>query len=190
MIDFGLQKQAERHFRFLVTDKGYRCVMSSPSRVRFESSKVYVELVFDAIRSFELELIIGEMGSEKIAFTLGDVLRRNHAHQTDDLLFVQVQTPDALAEWVAKLADALRRYGDDVLEGKKEAFAELAQHRTREAENYARERELSAARVEVETAWRSKDYATIVRVLSPLRAALTATEVGKLEFAEKEWKRA
>jgi hypothetical protein len=40
-------------------------------------------------------------------------------------------------------------------------------------------------RGEAEKAWRNKDYRGVVRVLGSFRAALTAVEVGKLEFAEK-----
>jgi len=52
--------------------------------------------------------------------------------------------------------------------------------------NYAVEGTLRAARAKAETAWGRKDYLPVVKALSPLRAALRAVEVGKLEFAEKQ----
>ena len=35
----------------------------------------------------------------------------------------------------------------------------------------------------------SEDYAAVVKALSPLRAALTTSEAGKLEYAEKQIQR-
>lgn len=56
----------------------------------------------------------------------------------------------------------------------------------KEVKAYALERNLRKARADAETAWRKKDYLAVVKALKPLRAALTATEIGKLEFAEKQ----
>ena len=75
MPDLGLQAQARKHFDFLTFEKGYKCVDSTPCRVRFESPTAFIELVFDGDRSYELGLLIGKTGSKNPPFSIGDILR-------------------------------------------------------------------------------------------------------------------
>lgn len=185
MTDLGLQKEVQRDFDFLTT-AGYKCVESTPYRVRFESPTVFVEVVFDGNRSYELGLLIGTIGSENPPFSIDEILRLRSAPEAHMLSLVQVTTREALATWVLKLADLLRTYGKDFIAGNKKCFDELALHRMKETQTYALDRDLRMARAEAETAWHKKDYQTVVKVLKPFRDALTASEAGKLEFAEKQ----
>lgn len=192
MPDIGLQTQAERHLGFLVAEKGYRCTASTPYRVRFDSPTTFIELVFDGNRSYELGLLIGKAGSESSGnppFSIDEILRLRHAPEAKRFSLVQVTSSETLASFVAQLAQMLQTYGGDFVSGNEKSFAELAEQRQREIKTYALERDLRMARVALEAAWQKKDYGAVVKALNPLRAALTATEVGKLEFAETKLKR-
>jgi hypothetical protein len=189
MPDLGLQYQAEKHFGFLVSDKGYKCIESTPYRVRFQSPTAFVELVFDGNRSYELGLLVGEIGSENCgnaAFSIDEILRYCRTSESKRFSLVQVTSRETLASFVEQLSQLLRIYGADFLTGKKNCFAELAEQRRKESENYTFERDLRMARTKAEAAWHRKDYATVVKALEPFRAALTASEVGRLDFAEKK----
>jgi hypothetical protein len=189
MPDLGLQAQAERHLGFLVAENGYRCIESTPYRVRFQSPSTFVELVFDGNRSYELGLLVGKAslaGTRNPPFSIDEILRLRGAEEAGRLSLIQVTSSETMASFVAQLAQVLRSYGSDLLAGNENSFADLAEQRQKEIKAYAIERDLRIARAEAEKAWRSKDYRTVVRVLSPLRAGLTATEVGKLEFAENQ----
>jgi hypothetical protein len=186
MKDLGLQTQVEKHFGFLISEKNYKCTATTSSYVRFESPTTFVAIVFDGNRSFELDLLIGKTGSENPTFTIGEVLRLRGVSERE--IFSQVTTAEALSVGITKLAQAIRLYAEDFIIGNKKSFAELAKQRTRECENYALERNLRIARAEVEKAWHKKDYELVVKNFKPFRAALTATEVGKLEFAETQLK--
>lgn len=185
MTDLGLQAQVEKHFGFLVSERGYRCVESNPYRVRFELPTTYVELVFDGGRSFELCLLVGKVGLVDAAFTIEEILRLRGAPEMASFSLVQVTTQESLAKWVAKLAELFLAYGDDLIEGSEVGFAALAGQRRQDVQEYALERGLRAARADAELAWRRKDYAAVVKSLRPLRSALTAAEVKKLELAER-----
>lgn len=185
MTDLGLQAQVEKHFDFLVSERGYRCVESNPHRVRFESPATYVELVFDGDRSYELSLLVGKIGSADAPFAMEEVLRLRDAPEVASFSLVQVTTQESLAKWIAKLAEVLLAYGDDLIEGNEVGFAALASQRRRDVQEYALQRDLQAARADAELAWRRKDYAAVIKSLKPLRTALTAAEVKKLEFAER-----
>lgn len=189
MPDLGLQAQAERHFGFLLLGKGYRCTESTPYRVRFDSPGAFIELVFDGNRSYELGLLVGKAGGESSGthpYSIDEILRLKRAPEAERFSLVQVTSTEALASFVAQLAEMLRSHGTDFITGNEKSFSELAEQRRREVQNYAIERDLRAARAEAESAWRVKDYAAVVTALRPLRGALAAAEVGKLEFAEKQ----
>jgi len=188
MPDLGLQTQTERHFGFLVSEKGYKCTQSTPYQVRFDSPTTFIELVYDGNRSFELGLLVGKNGSETDAippFSIDEILRLRRAPEAKQFSLVQVTSGEVLASFVQQLAQMLITYGADFIAGNKHSFAELAEQRSSEVKAYALERNLRKARAEADTAWHKKDYPGVVRALKPLRAALTAAEVGKLEFAEK-----
>jgi hypothetical protein len=189
MPDLGLQTQAERHFGFLASENGYRCVESSPYRVRFQSPSVFIELVFDGNRSYELDLLVGQTVPKEsgiTSFSISEILRLRRAPEAAQFSLVQVTSSEALASFVAQLAHLLQTYGGDIICGNDKSFVELAEHRQKEVKAYALERDLRMVRAKAEAAWSKKDYRAVVLALKPFRAALTATEVGKLEFAERQ----
>lgn len=189
MTDLGLQAQAARYFSFLVKEYGYRRTQSIPYLVRFESPTAFVELVYDGNRSFELNLLVGEMSSKASGsppFSIDEILRFRCAPEAKQFALVQVTSKEVMASFVEQLAEMLRAYGGDFIHGNEQSFAEIAEQRRREETAYALKRDLRKAREEAELAWRGKDYSAVINALRPLRAILTAAEMAKLEFAEKQ----
>jgi len=184
MPDLGLTTHAHRDFKFLELEMGYKRTESTPYRVRFESPSVFVELLFDGDRSFELGLLVGENCSPSCAYSIDEILWLRRAPDASTFSLIQVTTRAAMGAWLRKLAKALRSYGRDLIAGNKTSFSELANQRHAYVRTYALESRLACARAEAGLAWRKKDYASVVKALKPVRAALTAAEVGKLEFAE------
>ena len=141
MPDLGLQAQAKKHFDFLITEKGYRCTESTPCRVRFESSTVFVEIIFEGNRSCELALLIGKTALEsrkaQPPFSIDEVLRLNRAPEAQRYSLVQVTTREALATFTKELSRLLRTYASDVLVGNKLRFAALLRQRQSEVKRYA-----------------------------------------------------
>lgn len=185
MTDLGFQALAEEQFGFLVTEKGYTWAESTPSRVRFESPQVFIDLIFDAGNSYQLGLLVGRKGAEGPPFRIDEILRLRHAPEATSFELIQVTTGEALALWLGKLAGALRTYGDDFIAGNERSFEEVAGLRHAEVREYALERELRAARADADAAWHRKDYAAVIEAFEPVRALLTPGELAKLEFAEK-----
>jgi hypothetical protein len=192
MPDLGLQAQAEQHFSFLIWENGYRCIESTPYRVRFESSTMFVEIVFDGNRSYELGLLVGQAASSSRGqppLSIDEILRFRRAPEAESFSLLQVTTSEALAALIEELARLLRIYGSDLVAGNKLSFAALLRQRHTEVERYAVERGLRAARVEAEAAWLSKDYTAVIRALEPFRTALTESEIKKLNFCKKQQKK-
>lgn len=189
MPDIGLKTQAKQHFEFLVLERGYRCTQSTPYRVRFESPTTFIALVYDGNRSYELDLLVGKAGSESSgnpSFSIAEILRLRQAPEAKQLSQIQVTSAEVLASFVQQLARALRTYGEDFIVGNEKSFVELSKQREAECKAYALESDLRRARAKAEAAWKKADYATVVSALNSLRGALIATEIAKLEFAEKQ----
>ncbi|HEV2691659.1 MAG TPA: hypothetical protein VG347_02065 [Verrucomicrobiae bacterium] len=184
-IDF--QILVEQHFSFLVSSKGYRCVDAKRNCVRFESATVFIEVVFDDF-SYELGLLVGVIKSKDHPFSIGEILRSHDAPEAELFSLVQVTTIESMNIWLKKIAEALVKYGNDFIAGNMASFMMAMEQRKQDVQIYSVERALRIARVEVEAAWRVKDYATIVKFFKPLLSKLTLSEVAKLEYAEKQKK--
>lgn len=185
MPDIGLQAIAEQHFGFLVSERSYRLVESTPHLVRFESASVYVEIVYDGERSYELGLLVGLRTDPDPPFSIHEVLRLRRAPEAKSFALIQITTAEGMVRWIDRLAVVFRTYGDDLISGTQRGFVELSTQRRDDTKRYALERELRSARAEAANAWRSKDYVRVVKIFGPLRDVLTAAERGILEFSEK-----
>ena len=174
---------------FLEQDLGFRLHSAAANLLRYETKNVFVVVSYDAQRSFELSLNLGQKtGAVERSFNFGEVLRSVEAPKNVASAY-QVTSDEALNEFLNKLAKNLQQYGMSFLQNSPAAFVRISQLRERECEQYALDRDLRKARVEAETAWQKKDYPVVVKALKPFRAALTATEVEKLDFAQKQSKR-
>jgi hypothetical protein len=188
MPDLSLEPHARQHFDFLVSSKGYRCTASTPYGVRFESASAFVDLVFDGNRSFELDLYVGKKtrkNSQYFSYSLGEILKLRKAPEAKSMSLVSVTSERALASFVEIFARLLKNYGSDLIEGNQEGFLRLEEQRRNDSAAYAHECELRAARKRANEAWGKKDYSAVVRAFEPVRAALTPSEMKKLEIAEK-----
>jgi hypothetical protein len=174
-------EKVKDRFSFLET-LGFRHVRSEPTFVRFESPRANVN-VYHGRRSFEIGL---EIESATDAYSFSEILRLVDREQGEQYRNYGTHTAQGVAEGVAKLAELFQRCIAAGILNDKQLFARLKVQRGELARNYALETQMEQARRKSEAAWRAKDYAAVVTALKPLRAALTATEVRKLEFAEKQ----
>ncbi len=182
----NFQALASEAFAFLEADFGYERRLITEGSLRYETQNVFVVVGYDGQRSFELSLDVWQRSAAvERSFNFGEVLRTVKAPAAVSSSY-QVTSEEALKRFLKDLAQALRKYGVDFLQNNIAAFAQIAQLRDQECSQYALERNLRRVRAEAEAAWQKKDYPAVVKALKPWRAALTATEVGKLEFAERK----
>jgi hypothetical protein len=177
----------EEAFSFLKNDYGFCLRERGRTTVIYESPAVIASLFYDDQRSFEVSFGLKRKSDPSLpSFTFDEILRSLEVPVTVwPSGYSATSLPDA-RRLVAKVATIMASYGKQLLEGENEAWKKIVEQRQKDVRNYALENNLRAARAEVEVAWRKKDYASVVKAFTPLRAALTAAEVGKLEFAEKQ----
>lgn len=180
-------EEVKEQFAFLGA-LGFQCVRSEATFVRFESPRVCIN-IYHGRHSFEIDLEIEPAQSPTDAYSFAEILRLVDREQLGHSKNYATHTEQGVVEGVRQLAELFRRciaagiLNDDSL------FSRLKLQKKEVTANYADEVELLQARRAAEVAWRNKDYAAVVKALKPLRAALTATEVRKVEFAEKQLER-
>ncbi len=173
-------------FVFLEDKHGFCIRERGRSTVIYESPMIVASLFYDDQRSFEVSLGLRRKSDPQPLFAFDEILRSLDVPSTIWAFGSTARTLADAQRLIEKMAAIMASYATPLLEGDNRAWERIAEQRRKESQNYALERDLRMARAEADVAWRKKDYASVVRALKPLRAALTATEIGKLEFAEKQ----
>jgi hypothetical protein len=170
-------------FAFL-GEKGFRCVHSEATLVRFESPRLAVN-IYHGQQSYEigLEIEFPKAVSERYSFSA--LLRLAHEESGKDYTKFAAHTLEGVATGVRRLANDFQRYIATGALKDGTLLSRLRQQREKLNREYALEVQLQQARRVIETAWPDRDYATVIRTLKPVRDLLSESEVAKLEFAEK-----
>ncbi|HEX6794302.1 MAG TPA: hypothetical protein VF304_10675, partial [Casimicrobiaceae bacterium] len=139
---------------------------------------------YDQEHSYELSVELAKAGLRP-SFSLGEVLRFAGAPPNVASSF-QVTEPNVLGQCVEKLAQALWKYGADLLRNDKNAFIKLTRFRNKESYEYELESRLRHARSLAEDAWQKRDYVAVVSALLPWSHVLSPSEKKRLEYSRKQ----
>lgn len=177
-------EEVKDRFSFLEA-LGFRRTCSEATLVRFESPSIGIN-VFHGRRSFEIGLEIQSTQLPTESYSIPEIVRIFDKEQGVQYKYYATHTAQGVSEGVRQLAKLFQRCVAAGLLNDTQFFSRLEQQKKELVAKYALEVQLRQARRESEIGWRKKDYAAVVKALKPLRAGLTATEVGKLEYAEKQ----
>jgi len=182
-------------FAELVTDslscltKAY---MLTPSRstqdyvVFLRSSVIWMKVHYDSQRSHELGIIVGREPDVLPAFGLAEILRCLGCPEEEVLKVDLMQTvdEDVMKTHLCKSAGLLIDYAAPVLRGESAAFGALQEWRAMAAAAYTTTILMKQLENSVESAWVSKNYGEVVRLLAPYRNELDLKLLRRLSFAE------
>lgn len=188
-MDFRFSDKVLSTFDFLSSKYGFHCVKKEQFFVRYESAKVFINLIFDGTRSYELGIGIGQKGitsgKHEQSFSLGEVLRCIEAPKHRAFDCVQVTTPELLSKFLFAYAELLDRYAKDLITGSESFFRRLSKCRDKECDAYEIETQLRQIRPLADEAWRNKDYAKFTDLLSPIKKHLSGSELKKFKYAKE-----
>lgn len=166
----------------------YGPAIADPFRVRFEKPSSYVEVVYDASRSQEVSIWLGESpNSSEPPLELPDVLRATSC-DADDVQFaelIQTSDPDALERLLERASELLRRCASRFLEDGHDAFLAARTLRSERAAYYTAQLRSRGLLDEADAAWDEKDYGRVHDLLNPIRDSLGESHRRRLKFAEK-----
>jgi hypothetical protein len=110
------------HFAF-IERHGFACASNSKTKVRYESSKAYIE-VSHGEQDGEVAISFGRLTPrEEFSFTL--FLRKKNPALEKQMGERLTVTPDEVRDCVIKLGDALQREGAEILRGSDAPFEEM-----------------------------------------------------------------
>jgi hypothetical protein len=157
--------------------------------VRFESKSVFVE-VYHGRASYEIGIDIGRRdraeryGLDYIVFRAGEGAWSAEGFGRGTMF--QVSSREGVQQFVPKVAELLKKYGERFLRGDPEFYDELAKANERASADYTRRQLIEGVRKKANSAWAEKNYRRVVDLYQPLREDLTEIESRRLAYAEKQ----
>ncbi|HEX3659396.1 MAG TPA: hypothetical protein VHV55_26650 [Pirellulales bacterium] len=184
----SLPHLALKSFGFLEAAYGFRLVLSSETVVRWASSDVFVQVCYDACRSYEVGLDIGQLALNLAqpgpAYSLGEVLGVA-GFPIAERPFYQASTEERLKLAIEAISGLLARYGQPLLRNDAGAFSAIAAQRRNNCLAYAEERNSKRIRAAVEKAWRAHDYRAVIELYRDQIEHLSPAETRRYEIALK-----
>ena len=179
-------ERVRRAFAYLAEEFGYEPRGSDDYVVRYERDSVYVSVDYDARRSREITVWVGDANATEAPLELADVLHTSAAAPGDvaSVELLQTGDPEAAGRLLEHAAGLLRLHGRPFLEGSREAFAQARSLRSRPAAEYTHEVDTRHRLQAADEAWAQRDFARVHDLLNPIRDRLGNTHLGRLKFAE------
>jgi hypothetical protein len=173
------------NFAFLA-DLGFKQVKEDTTRVRFESSRVFVN-VYHGRRSFELGIEMGRLNQPRDQVDLYNLVVWAGAEKIEGFgqhTVFQVITAEAVKEFVSRLAGLVKKYATPFLQGDDTAYQEARKLRALAWANFEKQVNLSDIREKAETAWHAKDYRQVRKLYGAMANDLSPVEVNRLNYAK------
>jgi len=174
--------------KFLEEDFQYRCTQCDEAIIEYSNDKVVVMFSYDKNRSFEIECSFQllQKKDQDFPFTLSELLLYHNASEKNLLSGIQVSDEDNLKPVIREISSYLKKYGQDILQGSKNAYTVLENFRNKESENYTDEVVLRPVIIKAERAWNEKNYLEFYKLLNPYKDKLNESDKKKLAFSFKK----
>lgn len=178
----------ERAFHFL-ENSGFRLTSTDGGLVRYESDRSFLTVSWES-RSGELNVFVGPVrksGGSNDEYALAEILGVAGLPEYD-CRPAQVADEGKLGPFIEKLASAVLTHAQLGLAGDRMYFRRLEAFRSAKAEAYMRELKLRQLRVDVEKAWRDRQFQKVISLYAPVQADLTESELRRLDYARRHEK--
>lgn len=182
------ERMVHRSLGELLLANGYQLGDASPYRVRYERDAAFIDVEYDASRSRELTIWLGEAGgTNEPPLELPDVLRATPCGEDAIEQIARSQTGDAafLERLLGDTRGLLVECGEPFLRGDASAFVAARRIRSQRARAYTAELRNRGVFDAADAAWQDKHYGRVHDLLNPIRDSLDEPHRRRLEFAEK-----
>ncbi|HLN02441.1 MAG TPA: hypothetical protein VK335_24350 [Bryobacteraceae bacterium] len=184
----GFGQAVLESFEFL-RSYGLKPVTTTPTLVRYESRKVFVD-VHHGRGSFEIGVKVGRRDrSEKYGLAYMVSWAGKAAWEAEGFgrgTMFQVSSREGVQQFVPRVAELVRKYGDPFLLGDKAFYRQLEEANRRASAEFTKRQVLEDIRKQAEASWSEKDFARVVELCKSMRADLTEIETRRLRYAERQ----
>ena len=182
--ELGFASSAATAFGFLQREFGFRLVESTPTRVRFETDRLFLN-VYHGRQSYEIGVEVGVAGDPTVyRYGLPDVLGALAEKDPTRQTYFQASSPDAIRSSLATIADLVARVYPPVFVDRT-ALQRIDDYTRAENTAYTRQVVQQPVRDAADAAWRADDYATAARLYESISDGLTAVERRRLDYARR-----
>ncbi|MGO8788371.1 MAG: hypothetical protein ACLQVL_13450 [Terriglobia bacterium] len=189
----GFKEAVSSNFKFL-RRYGFHRVRTEATFVRYETVRFLSEKrlfvnVYHGRGSYEIGVQIGPINHGEQAVTVSEIVRAAGAEEIEGFgqhTMFQASSMKGVQEFVPKLAQLVRKYGEPFLRGDVGAFESAMENSRRASARHLREMELGRAREKVDAAWHARDYEQVARLLEAFEENLTRSEGMRLKYARKQ----
>ena len=184
----GFAESVNSEFSFLFGCYNMKCVISETTLVRYESSRVFIE-IFHEPNSYELGIEIGQLNvsnKHNLSYGLEDVLEAVLGPKHNITTFYQSSNSEGVKQSVNDFAQTVKQYYRPFLTGDEDSFKKLEGVSIRRSEQLMKDRKLKRVREKATRAWENGDYKELVKLYESIKLDLTKAESKKLEYARKK----
>ena len=177
-----------REFDFL-QHYGFKCVQREVTRVRYESSRVYVN-VYHGRGSYELNVEVGRLEGPDTSYVYDlDMILGWAGAQERKLLerttpLFQAETAETVREAIFKMSRLFNKYASALLRGDESAFADLRAFSQREDARMREHYRRGTTRYMADMAWQQGDWKQVVALYESIKNDLTQIEAAELARAK------
>lgn len=170
------------NFSFLEKDYLFTCAQVEQTFVRYESSRVFVN-IYHGRGSFEIGGEIGLINSKMDGgYGIGALVKIANPEEKKKYFNYTTDNPDGVKIGVRKMATILLEYGDQALRGKDSIFKKLEMR----MQEHWNDHNIGIARREAVEAFKKRSYNSVVELYSSIEEVLTPAEAKKLQYAKKK----
>lgn len=162
-----------KHFGFLIEEYSFHIVKSENFVTLFENENIFLKVVFDSQRSYEVDVYLGEVNSLTrdyvTSYDLRGLIELVDGHEESVYKVIQITNLNDLDKFIKILASIANKYIEQLILKSEDYFSKLSSLRICKEEEYAEKTQLARIRKSVHHAWGNKDYQSVVNLLGSIK---------------------
>ena len=171
----------------ILISSGFTVIYETEGSVEYKNNVLSVRFSYDRRRSYEVDIgILFKANGE--SYTYPD-LKEYFYQIKDNYMATQIVHENHLVLWMDGVRHFLEENLQYILEHHLKVCIELAGLRSEKNKQYQKEREERYLENQVESLWRAKDYAGLVKVFEEYRGEIEGSLKMKYQYALKMVKR-
>lgn len=180
----GFVDAAAEHLTPLLASRHFRCSEAGPNHVRYSSDRVTLE-AWHEIDSFEIIVCFALNHDALRKISLMDILAVQLGEEKARDGWFQASTRTATEHSIQRIAHLISRYGQQILSGDENKFAEVEAHARARDSAYTKLIVQKPIRDSALEAWQRNDFSAVKKLYESIETDLDDVERGKLAYARK-----
>jgi len=177
--------EAKSEFSFL-KGYGFEYIDGRPTILRYRRGKTFIH-IYQGRRSKEIGLEFGLIDQKNPSYSMSELISLSSEEEWGRYRNFAATDPESIARGLFSLSEYLQRFGEVFLTSRDDDafFAMMAVRQRDGGKRFALRVLYDNVRERAHTAFRNKDYASVVRILDQVEEALTPSELKKLAYARE-----